>query len=123
VRRRSGWRLYICLATFAAGFVATHTPPSGMPNIQVSDKLLHFVGYLVLGSLALWQGLTPNIRPGRKTLLMTLFCLAAYAAFDEITQPLVGRACELMDWTADTGGAIMGLTLVSCVHYRMFNRH
>jgi VanZ family protein len=114
--RRRGWRLYICMGVFAAGFAATHTPPSGLPNIQVSDKLLHFVGYLVMGSLALWQGLTPGVTPHRNKPLRVLLFLAAYAAFDEMTQPLVGRACELLDWTADLAGAIMGLLIVYCVH-------
>ena len=34
--------------------------------------------------------------------------LAVVGAFDEITQPLVGRDCELLDWCADVVGAVVG---------------
>lgn len=86
-------------------FTLTHLPPSHLPNVPTSDKLKHFVAYLILSFLlgaTLWI-----IFPSRRRLMpiLVVAAAAAYGAFDEFTQIAVGRACEFEDWLADVGGA------------------
>ncbi len=86
-------------------FVMTHLPPRQMPRGPGGDKLYHFGAYLVLSFLlgaALWHAF-----PVRRRVIPLLVVLAAmaYGAVDEVTQILVGRACELNDWLADVSGA------------------
>ena len=86
-------------------FVMTHLPPRRLPHGPGSDKLHHFLAYLVLSFLlgaALWQAF-----PSRRRWMPMLVVLAAmaYGAFDEFTQIAVGRDCELNDWLADVAGA------------------
>ena len=35
--------------------------------------------------------------------------LASYGAFDEVTQPIVGRDCDFWDWVADMAGILVGI--------------
>jgi VanZ family protein len=45
-------------------------------------------------------------------MLLTLFAmLAAFAAADEVTQPLFGRAAEATDWVADVAGIAVALAV------------
>lgn len=109
---RPSSRLLACLAVFVAAFIVTHLPPSKALPAQRFDKLLHFVGFTVLGMLALWQNLTPTSLPRLNSLLWIVLVVASYAAFDEITQPLVRRDCEFLDWVADSGGAVFGVAII-----------
>lgn len=86
-------------------FTLTHLPPGRLPQVPSSDKLKHFVGYLVLSFLlgaTLWI-----LFPARRRLMpiLVVAAAAAYGAFDEFTQIAVGRSCELNDWLADVAGA------------------
>jgi VanZ family protein len=56
------------------------------------------------------------IRPFAITLAICLI----YAALDEWTQPFIGRTCELLDWLADAGGAIVG-SLIGLAIARRFS--
>ena len=49
---------------------------------------------------------------------MWLAILAAYAAADELLQPLTGRSCELGDWIADVVGIVLGLGSAYAVGHR-----
>jgi VanZ family protein len=44
--------------------------------------------------------------------LIVLLILALYGAFDEQTQKLVGRHCDLRDWFADMAGAALAVGLM-----------
>lgn len=102
-RRRFIW---IALAIYwLALFIATHLPPRHVPPVPVNDKIEHFVGFAILAivlSLAMSRASTP------RTLAIILAICLIYGAIDEWTQPLIGRTCELNDWLADAGGAIVG---------------
>ena len=86
-------------------FALTHLPPDRLPHGPGSDKVHHFTAYallcFILGA-TLWQAF-----PSRRRLipLLVLLVAAVYGGFDEITQILVGRDCELNDWLADVSGA------------------
>ena len=107
------------LSYWAVLFVLTHTPPAKMPPGPASDKLMHFMAYLVLSFLL---GTTLYLAvPGqrRRMPLLVLLAGAAYGAFDELTQPLSGRACELGDWLADLAG-VATVALVLFILVRLF---
>ena len=87
----------------------THLPPVTIPKTG-GDKYAHFGAYLVLGfllSLAMGaRGVT------LKSTIVSIAIACAYGAADELTQPLVGRICDLRDWYADALGSITGALIV-----------
>ncbi len=107
------WRICIWALYWLAIFIATHLPPttramrlaSGVP-----DWLLHGTAYAGLAAIAVWA---PASRPTMRRQAIWFTILLAYGAMDEITQPLVGRSCELSDWFADAVGALTGLVAMS----------
>jgi hypothetical protein len=93
-------------------FVGTHIPISeDMLPLVGGDKVLHFGAYLVLSLLLViaWH-LAGGILT-RRHLVIAWIAVLAYAAFDEITQILVGRDCDIKDWLADAAGAAIGILL------------
>ncbi len=103
-------------------FVGTHLPRIEIPGgsaIVSLDKVLHFAGYLGLTLLLSWIFLKrgPASPPAALGLAAAaiLLCVGSYGAFDEVTQLLVGRSCEWLDWLADLGGAITALLIALAV--------
>lgn len=113
-------------------FTATHVPID--PNVigPGNDKTLHVVGYsglALLFGVMLATRMSPRHRFGeegaiapndspfwpRFPFLGAFVLLAIYAAFDELTQPLVGRTCDIYDWLADCAGIMIGLFVVAVV--------
>jgi len=93
-------------------FSGTHAPkiPRALEP-RFSDKWQHGLGYLGLGVLVgLWWGARRQI--SWKTSLLLWGAILAYGAFDEITQPLVGRDADILDWRSDAIGSAVGLALV-----------
>lgn len=98
------WRAAVGLYV-GAMYAGTHLPVVVVRGVAPSnDKALHFGAYCVLGLLL---GLRLS-RPLR-TALLTLVAVAAWAALDELSQPLVGRSAELLDGLCDVAGAATGL--------------
>lgn len=94
-----------------AGLVATHLPPTTVPHVGASDKLLHCLGYFCLTCL-LWLTLaTCRVRTIWRVLLI-LLAVPLYAALDEITQPLVNRCAAFDDWLADVAGTVAAMALL-----------
>ncbi len=109
-------RTSLWVAALLAAFIVTHLPPGRSHAPAVSDKLLHFCGYMCLGLITFWRGsLNPNAT-GLKAILTWLGFLALYGILDEGTQPLANRACDLGDWFADLIGAATGLALGALWH-------
>ncbi|MFN9941664.1 MAG: VanZ family protein [bacterium] len=46
----------------------------------------------------------------------TIFA-SAYAAFDEYSQPAVGRTADVLDWVADSVGAVCGALVCLAVRW------
>lgn len=113
--RRTLWTLTLAYAAFH--FVMTHLPATGVPQIGVGDKLLHFASYGLLSGclyLSLWAS---AVRP-RKAAGIVLIAAATFGAIDELLQPLVGRGQEWGDWLADIAGAtvaVIGTSLVRAI--------
>lgn len=89
----------------------THLPPQKDPTPSaLPDTLKHFAGFLALGLATAWMRQDRTSGRARAWVGWYAF-LVGYAAFDEWTQPLAGRSCELRDWLADAAGAACGLVL------------
>ena len=97
-----------CLIVWVAAVIATHIPVGRLPHSGVSDKLLHAAGYFVLAGV-LWLTLRVHGVSGAKRITLVFFAMVAYAAIDEMTQPLVGRDDSIGDWLADVIGATASL--------------
>lgn len=93
-------------------FAGTHVPlpqgalPGGM------DKKIHFVAYAGLGVLLMAVHATRGFYSWY-TVLICWLALVGYGVFDEVTQLLVNRQCELYDWLYDVAGAGTGLLAVT----------
>lgn len=101
-------------------FILAHIPlPELVSRVQVSDKVLHFLGYLILTFL-LWFAISPvrKVNWRRANVWFVLSAVAAYGAVDELLQSYVGRNCDLMDFLANTTGALTGLILFSFFTFR-----
>jgi len=85
-----------------------------LPEIPGKDKTFHLLAYAVLAFLTCRAWPIP-IRRGaalwRATLKTLMPMLAGIALIDELTQPLVGRGCELGDFLADVAGGLLAVLL------------
>lgn len=95
-------------------FYATHTPiPPGLLPGQ-TDKAIHFTAYGLLAVLMMTLRATRGPF-GWYSVIMRWLVLAAYGAFDELTQMLVNRSCDFVDWLFDVTGVTAGLLAVAFV--------
>jgi VanZ family protein len=79
-------------------------------QFEHADELLHFLGYAVLGSLAL-LGVGP--RPLLRNALVALALVAIWGICDEWHQSFVpGRDASLTDFAAVVAGAALGAGLL-----------
>src|SRR4051794_28325955 len=93
---------------------ATHLPPKDLPKTHVSDKVEHFGTYGLLTTLlaaCFWRSRTSPVR-----FFLTLVGVVwLYGAFDELTQPIFGRSCDVRDWLADASAAAIVGAIVTAV--------
>jgi VanZ family protein len=117
-QRRYGLVLAVVLVYWALCFTATHIPHISIPDPDWPipfDKLVHFSMFAGLAFLFSALGALRSLAHEsnwRRYLLHAVLILglaAAYAAFDERTQPAFSRTCDLYDWYADVAGALGGL--------------
>jgi VanZ family protein len=102
---------YATAILLLAMFIGTHLPANLSPGFTVSDKLIHFLAFMILTMCLLtsWELSTGILQP-QHYFAVWLFC-TLYGAVDEITQIPVGRVCDGLDWLADVGGILVGLIL------------
>ncbi len=111
-RRISRWIGWILALYWLAMFSGTHYPKAPEVAMGANDKVLHFSGYMGLAFLlTVWRSFDKRIGWLRLTGILAI--VMAYGACDEITQIPVGRDCDLVDWLADTAGAILGVGLAT----------
>lgn len=73
-------------------------------------KLAHFTEFAGLGLLF---AIALKVQTGKAKTPAAIICSSIYAATDEIHQIFVpGRACRVLDWGIDTGGAALGALAV-----------
>ena len=118
VRLRQKLTIIVLLLYWPAIFVLAHIPSGRVIGwffqSQMSDKAIHYLGYLILVFL-LWFAISPNKRVNwrRRTVWWGLFVVFWYGVFDEWLQGYVGRNCDVMDFFADLAGSLTGLILLS----------
>ena len=108
--------LGLLVVYWVAIFVATHLPPSRLPQTGVGDKTAHVVGYFGLGVLLyLWLWLRFPAR--RATGVWVLGICMIYGLVDELLQIPIGRHATLGDWIADVIGAAMAVAVMETVRW------
>lgn len=104
------WRWLPFAACLLVLLTSTHIPPSQLAFSPVlnevgGDKTAHVIVYLVLT-------FTLNLAWPWRSRLSALWMAAALlllAAADELTQPLLDRQADLLDWLADGVGIVLGI--------------
>jgi len=108
------------LCYWLAAFVFSHIPiPQIVYRADISDKRLHCIEYLILVFL-IWFSIGPDRKVNwyRPAAWLVFFATACYAGMDEWLQGYVGRTPDIMDFTADIIGALLGLILFSFFTFR-----
>lgn len=84
----------------------THLPRLDLAGPRQSDKLGHVLAFGLL-AFFFWRFIATfrNPLPGHFAWTSSAFLLV-WAAFDEWTQPWVGRSADLYDWLADAAGIV-----------------
>ena len=100
-------RLIPIAAVLAVGAVLSYAP-NGAWNLGIDPTIVHVVIYGLLTWLLL-RALAG--RGWRWALPVTLVLVMAIGAANELTQPLVGRGCSLLDWLNDLAGAAAAIAL------------
>jgi len=102
------------LIYWPAIFVLAHISiPPLVRKAGVSDKILHFIAYLVLVFL-LWFVVSPDRKVNwrRAAAWWVLLITVWYGVVDEVLQGFVaGRSCDVRDFFADLAGVVAGLIL------------
>jgi VanZ family protein len=111
----------VCVLYLALMVVATHMSLSrvAVPQWRLLpfDKVFHFSAYAGLAFLlatlaaAIWTGTQGKRRTRFLRYAAVLPVVALYGVIDEVTQPMVGRTMDGLDWLADITGAATGLVL------------
>lgn len=95
-------------------FILAHIPiPQLVRKAGVSDKIIHFVAYLVLVFL-LWFAISPGRKVNwrRASAWWVLVVMVCYGVIDELLQGVIAsRSCDAMDFFADLAGVLAGLIL------------
>ena len=97
-----------------AAFTATHLHPEELPEIYVPDVVMHAAGFFILGGTFFLALLSHGVRRRRRDAIV-LGVLAAYAAFDEITQPLIGRLAAWEDFLSDLAGTAAAVIVAEAI--------
>jgi VanZ family protein len=115
----SPWAWGVLLAAYWVGlFILTHTPGYPMPyRPTITDKLGHGVSFALLAMLLAWVVWLASRRMTFTGIVAIGVVVVLYGAFDELTQPFVGRSCDMYDWLADAGGIVLGLMTWACVAF------
>jgi len=96
-------------------FLGTSLPGTSLDYIpKYSDKLKHFVAYLILTILLYWFYLIKNKKKDltRKQIWFIIILTGGYGIVDELHQLLIpGRSCDIADWLSDLAGIFLGLVI------------
>jgi VanZ family protein len=100
------WHLLIIIIFLVSSISQQHLPEFTQ---KISDKILHFAAFGVLGLL-----MVRSFKHSRKNILqkyavsLSVIFASIYGISDELHQLLVpGRFCSFGDWLADTTGALL----------------
>jgi len=108
--------VYWCLL-----FVATHIPKPPSLHVQHIDKVFHFLAYAGLAFLLAWSLPTIPHHP-ILNILLAAFISISYGVVDECLQIPVGRTADILDWIADSIGAVSGLAAYGLMRWWLMKR-
>jgi VanZ family protein len=94
----------------------TSLPGMDVPNFHINDKIEHFLAYGGLGFLLCLSLRIQNkfVIVKKYPALFAIFIVSSYGALDELHQLFIpGRSCDILDWSADTIGVIIGVTIMT----------
>ena len=96
-----------CLIIFV---LSSSSEPFPKSPISLNDKLLHIVGYSILGFLMIRSILSLNLKHSKGVLLFAAIVLSTlYGLSDEVHQSFIpGRNADLGDVMADGFGSLIG---------------
>ena len=97
-------------------FILTTYPSRSLPTLATSDKLKHFVAYMILTLLLrlAFHFHTTMKQRFRTELPVVIGIIVFYGLFDEIHQYFIpGRYFELLDLAANYIGLLVGIVLAS----------
>jgi VanZ family protein len=107
-----------CLFIFIQSSFPSPVKTQGIP---LGDKILHLLGYALLAALFFraLNATRSTAALGSLWVLSVLFT-ALYGAMDEVHQAFVStRSADLLDFLADTGGAMIGAGVAAWLTPRM----
>ena len=85
------------------------------PDAAGLDKVAHFCAYAILAALSLRATRTPR---RWSSLFAVVLSIAALGAVDEWHQSFIpGRSMSLLDWLADSSGAVAGTLVVRFIPF------
>lgn len=115
VTHRRKLAIILLAAYWPALFIITHIAiPEKVRAAGVSDKVLHFLAYLILAFL-FWIALNGDRKVcwRKAASWAALLTMIVYGVIDELVQGYVGRSCDRMDLAADSAGVFAGLILLT----------
>lgn len=117
--------LLLALAWMGWIFYLSHQPTLGFPPLfPHQDKLMHFTAYAVLGGFLLGALAVPPSGHGARQVLLATIVASLYGASDEIHQAFVpGRNPDVIDWLADTAGALTAALLLAAISRRLSRKN
>lgn len=117
LKRRWLWPL----ALAALIFLASSRSHVAGPEIEGSDKVVHFAVYGLLATLVLRAFLPSAGRLARSATWLSIVLVSLYGVSDEWHQSFTpGRSVEVADWLADTLGAATAVMLYR--HWAWYRR-
>lgn len=116
---RWAWRTLFAVILLLILFLSLLPKPLPvLRELNLSDKIEHFIAYAVLGACAMLS----VRRASPLTLALTVACCSLYGGIIEIIQPAVGRSMELGDFLVDLGGSALGAGVTILVRLYIMRR-
>ena len=119
IKTHRKWIVYLPLGSYwLLLFVLTSLPSDDLPSVSLNDKVEHFLAFFGLGfllnlTLFLQEKYSLTIV---KAALYTFIFGALYGAADELHQLFIpGRVCDIIDWTADSIGILLGVIVINLI--------
>ncbi len=112
-------RRWVLAGYWAAIYFLTHWPALDALRIRPtwlfpgSDKIVHASFYLLWAALWWWVLSAAKGRVDRAAAIWLVVGAAAYGAFDEVTQAIVGRQPDVLDFACDMLGATTAILVLA----------
>ncbi len=116
---------HFLLFLYAVGiFIESSFPGNYYPEIDITlaDKYVHFIIYFGLCLLFFYslKNQTKFVKLYEYPLVFALLFTSLFGVTDELHQYFVpGRSCDILDWVADTIGALMCVIFIKIFYKKL----